>query len=172
MRLRGGWRGRARRLTVWILVSLRPGRGGRVYRAGGGVAGRASWASCGPRSPSQGALGRSASPRLHTLMRTLLSWSSVTLSSALRSDVFLEQTLMEEGSERKVGSGSLGKISSPTTFQASCCWQLGIQLPASVHLRMVPFLMNHTRMKSYSSPRLAACKFPIFPDLCPMSSYP
>lgn len=70
MRLGGGWRGRARRLTVWVLVSLSPGRGGGVYKAGGVGVEHPSWASCGPRTPTQGALGR----------LVLLSWSRVTLS--------------------------------------------------------------------------------------------
>lgn len=65
MRLGEGWRGRARRLTVWILVSLSPGRGGECR--GGGVCktegvGTSFLGLLCPQIPNQDALGRSASP--------------------------------------------------------------------------------------------------------------
>ena len=94
-------------------------------------------------------------------MRTLLSWFRATLSLALRSDVFLEQTLKEEeGGREEDGIRILGKEHFTYFIQVTCCSHLGILLSASVHPRMAPFLINQTRTMSYSSPQLPAYKKP------------
>lgn len=107
MRLGEGWRGRAKETHCLDSGLSESSRGGGVYKAGVGEGSILSGPLVPPGPQLRVPLGQQAHPHPLVPMKTLLSWFSVTLSFALRSDVFWKQILKEEvGVERKVGSGS------------------------------------------------------------------
>lgn len=118
--------------THCLDFGLSESRQGRRVQGGGGYVrlrgwGHPSWASCAPRSPTRMPWeGQPARSPCHIPMRTLLSWFGATLSLALGSDVFLEQTLKkEEGGREEGGIRILGKEHFTYFIQVSCCSQLG-----------------------------------------------
>lgn len=174
---RCGWEkgggGGPRRLTVWILVSLSPGRGGGVYKAGVGKGGILPGSLVPPDPQLRVSLGQQAHPHPHVPMKTLLSWFSVTLSLALRSDVFWNRSSKRRREWRGRWDQDLRERILHLFIQASCCSQLGILLSASVHPRMPPYMINWTRTESYSSPQLPAYKNPpYFPSPVPCLPIP